>query len=237
LGDAVRAFAAQDAVLATQTMAVEETVDALRTELNAELLQLFREGRIAWEQLHPLMTVARRLERVSDQARSLCLDTIYARTGEDLKHPGADTFRILFVDRHHATLSLMAECIGRGLRQPRFLFASAGVDPKPVDPRTLRFMQARGHDLSRVAPKSVDELSQLARFDVVVALDDEARKAFPDRSRRFLCLQWSMPDPARAGGEAETQTAFEACYQFLAEHIPSLVQAILGETAKRRAEA
>lgn len=237
LGDAVRAFVSQDAALATQTMAVEETVDALRTELNAELVKLFRDGKLAWEQLHPLMTVARRLERASDQARSLCLETIYACTGEDLKHPGADAVRVLFVDRHHASLSPMAEAIGRRLNEPRFVFASAGVEPRSVDPGTLRFMQERGFDLSRVAPRAVTEVPDLDKFDVVVALDPEVRRAFPTHARRLICLDWPLADPAAHPENLPgTQAAFEGSYQFLQEHIQALVKAILGEERPRGGE-
>jgi phosphate transport system protein len=200
LGESVRAFASRDPNLAAQTMTAEETGDTLCTELNAELVRLFRDGKLAWEQLHPLMTVARRLERASDQARSLCLETIYACTGEDLKHPGAEAVRVLFVDRYHASLSPMAVAIGRGLNQARFVFASAGLEPRPVDPATIAFMRDRGFDLSRVAPRAVTEVPNLDKFDVVVALDPEAWKVFQARSRRLVCLEWPLADPVASGG-------------------------------------
>jgi phosphate transport system protein len=235
LGDAVRAFANQDAALAARTMAVEEAVDVLRTELNAELVRLFRDGKLAWEQLHPLMTVARRLERASDQAHSLCLETIYACTGEDLKHRGADVVRVLFVDRHHASLGPMAEAIGNALNEPRFLFASAGLEPRSVDTSTIAFMRERGFDLSRVAPRAVTEVRDLDKFDVVVALDAEARKVFQARSRRLVCLDWPLQDPlALPDGQPAKREAIEASCTFLKEHIQALVRAILGEQGPAR---
>ncbi len=236
LRDAVHAFASQNAPQARATMVVEETVDVFRSELNQELLQLFRNGKLDWDRLHALMTVARRLERVSDQARSLCLDTIYACTGEDLKHPRANLLRVLFLDQHHSSLSRLAEFIGSSLKEPECVFVSAGIAPRPLAPRAVQYLKAQGCDPSGPPPTGLAGLPSLAGFDVVVTLDREAWKALPELPRRVFCLQWSVQDPEVVmGSEVEYQAACEACQRFLSEHIPSLVKAILGEN--RRDEA
>src|SRR5262245_55975714 len=69
LRNAVEAFVKQDAELARETIEVEEAVDVLKSKLNADTIALFREQKIPFEALNPLMMIARRLERVSDQAR------------------------------------------------------------------------------------------------------------------------------------------------------------------------
>src|SRR5439155_7544341 len=70
LHDAVEAFVKQDADLARRTIEVEEAVDVLKSKLNKDVVALFREQKIPFEALNPLMMIARRLERVSDQARN-----------------------------------------------------------------------------------------------------------------------------------------------------------------------
>ena len=69
-------------------------------------------------------------------------------TGENAKHAGADTFRVLFVDEHNACRSQMAEAIAQSLGQPRFVFSSAGLDPRAIDARTLAFLKEKGHDVT-----------------------------------------------------------------------------------------
>jgi hypothetical protein len=76
--------------------------------------------------------VARRLERVSDQARNISMETLYMCTGEIAKHPGSEVFQVLFVDEHNACRSVIAEMIGTALKEPDFRFSSAGLVPSPV---------------------------------------------------------------------------------------------------------
>src|SRR5262245_21156480 len=158
LRNAVLAFVSQDAELARDTMATEEIVDALKSKINSELVQLRQEDKIPLEALNPLMTVARRFERVSDQARNICEETVYMCTGEYAKHKGAEATRILFVDEHNSCRSQMAEGIGNSLGQPQFIFSSAGLDPIPVDPTTVRVLKEKGIDISRQTSKAVGQV-------------------------------------------------------------------------------
>ena len=153
LRDAVRAFLTQDPELAKVTMRVEDAVDVQRWNLNAEILRLAQEGQLPLEYLAPLSTIAYRFERVSDQAKNICQDTIYMCTGQYAKHLGSEVFRLLFVDEDNACRSQMAEAIASSLRRPNFLFASAGLDPKPIDEYTRTFLRKKGHDVSRSVSK------------------------------------------------------------------------------------
>jgi protein-tyrosine-phosphatase len=75
----------------------------------------------------------------------------------------------------------------------------------------------------------------LDKFDVVVALDAEARKVFQARSRRLVCLDWPLQDPlALPDGQPAKREAIEASCTFLKEHIQALVRAILGEQGPAR---
>jgi phosphate transport system protein len=88
LHDAVEAFVRQDADLARKTIEGDEAVDLLRDTLTKDLTLSYKEGRLPFAALTPLITVARRLERVSDQARNIGMETLYMCTGELAKHPG-----------------------------------------------------------------------------------------------------------------------------------------------------
>jgi phosphate transport system protein len=231
LHDAIEAFVKQDAALARKTIDIEETVDALKSRLNADLVKLFREQQMPFEALNALMMITRRLERVSDQARNICQETLYMCTGEQAKHPEAELFRILFVDEHNSCRSQMAEALATALGHPRFVFASAGVDPQPIEQKTIAFMKGKGFDLSRMAPKAFHHVPNLDHYHVVVALAKEARRAFPQSAHKLVFLDWHVPDPSRkTGTPEEIQQAYEQTCRFLQEHLKDLMDAILGET-------
>src|SRR5262245_41993732 len=188
LRNAIQAFVNQDAELAHSTMLVEENVDTLRNQINAELLQQRQDGRIPLEALTPLLTIARRFERVSDQAKNICEEVLYMCTGEYSKHKGTEVLRLLFVDEHNSCVSQMAEGIANSLEQPRLVFASAGIDPRPVDPATLKYMKEKGIDISRQHSKSVEQIPNLDHYQVIIALAKEAEKVFPPPPTKTVSL-------------------------------------------------
>src|SRR5262245_28646597 len=188
LRDAIRAFVDQNAELAKTTMEVEEAVDLLRNRINAEVVELRQTNKIPLAALTPLMTVARRFERVSDQAKNICQEVLYMCTGEYSKHKGAEVLRLLFVDEHNSCVSQMAEGIANSLEQPRLVFASAGIDPRPVDPATLKYMKEKGIDISRQHSKSVEQIPNLDHYQVIIALAKEAEKVFPPPPTKTVSL-------------------------------------------------
>ncbi|HOC42810.1 MAG TPA: phosphate signaling complex protein PhoU [Thermoanaerobaculales bacterium] len=227
LHDAIQAFVGQDAELARKTIESDEAVDLLRDQLTKDLTSAYKEGRLPFEALNPLVMVARRLERVSDQARNIGMETLYMCTGEIAKHPGSDVFQVLFVDEHNACRSVIAEMIGTALREPGFVFSSAGLIPAPVAEPTVRFMASRGFDVSRFVPRAVTSVANIDHEDVIVLLAPEARRAFPRRPRHTVMLDWPVDDPnAVVGDEATVAAAYDRAYSFLEEQILDLVSAI-----------
>ena len=230
LRDAVRSFLQSDADLAWRTMAIEERGNSVRNSINAELADLSRKGQLPAAALTPLMTIARRFERVTDQAKNLCEEVLYMCTGEFTKHKGADAFRILFFDLDNARLSQMAEGIATAMRQPRFVFSSAGAAPQPIDERVVKFMAGKGIDISSHQSKPLEQVPDWQHFQVVVALGTQARRAFPSRPGKTIFFTWSIKDPTAAGGPPDPAlAAFESAYQSLESHIKELLAAILEE--------
>jgi phosphate transport system protein len=230
LRDAVEAFLQKDADLARRTMEIEERANSLRNSINVELAELSRQGQLPAAAVAPLMTVARRLERVSDQAKNLCEEVLYMCTGEFVKHKGAEAFRILFLDAKGACLSPMAEGLGNALGQRRFIFASAGVAPQPLDERMVAFMAAKGIDVSKQTSKSFEQVPGWELSQVIIALGSGIREALPARPTKAIFLTWAVKDPSLVSGPPEAvQNAFESAYQFLETNIRELVGAILEE--------
>ncbi len=94
LHNAVHAFVDKNADLARATMASEPRVNQVRDELTSDLVDWREQGRLPLETLTPLITVARRFERVSDQATNICEQALYFATGEYLRHMPREGFRV-----------------------------------------------------------------------------------------------------------------------------------------------
>jgi phosphate transport system protein len=234
LRDAVRAFVDQDAKLATATMVIENEVDILRTEINAELFRAFQDGKFPLDALVPLMTIARRFERVTDQAKNICEEVLYMCTGEYVKHLGTELIRVLFVDKHNSCRSQMAEGIANGFGQDRLLFTSAGLDPTPVDPRAISFLKDKGIDITQQKPKAISQIPNYDHYQVIVALEKEAQRAFPAPPTKTVCLDWNVADPSLVQGSPEkVSAAYEQTYQYIHSHIQDLAHAILGDNNKQ----
>ena len=230
LHDAVKAFVEQNADLARKTSEIEAQVDTLKSKLNADLMQLSQENKIPVGPLNALMMISRHFERVSDQARNICTEVLYMCTGQYNRHKGSEASRLLFVDRHNACRSQMAEAIANSLNQPQFIFASAGLAPTTIDPATVQFLKEKGLDVSRHTSKSVEQIPHLDHYQIIIALAKEAERIFPRPPIKTVCLDWSVLDPSKVQGtSAEIQAAYESTYQFLQAHIRDLVEAIVGD--------
>jgi phosphate transport system protein len=229
LHDSIDAFVRQDPDKARDVILVEPAVDALLAKLNSEIIEALRREKILPEMVEPLITIGRRFERVADQARNVCMETLYMCTGEYAKHPGAETLRILFVGEHNACRSQMAEAIAQSLGQPKFIFSSAGIDPRAIDPQTIAFMKEKGFDVSRIAPKAINQVPNLDHYQVIVGVAREAQQAFPRSPRKTVYVDWSIDDPSRVRGSPEkVRSAYEATFDFLSTHVRDLVGAVLG---------
>jgi phosphate transport system protein len=228
--DATEGFLNQDEARVRKLIGVEEVVDSLRIQINKILVIGLQEQTIPFEVFDPLSVITRRLERVSDQARNICMEALYTCTGEYVKHRGSSAFRILFVDGHHSCRGLMAEAIACSMEQPKFVFSSAGVDPRPISTRTVEFMQSKGLDISRIVPKSIHQIPHIDHYQVVVALSKGARKAFADHPRKIVFLEWLLPDPSENDGSVEdVKKAYDEAFEYIQSHVKALVQAILGQ--------
>jgi len=229
LHNAVHAFVDKNPDLARATMASEPKVNQVRDALNADLVDWRSEGRLPLEALAPLITVARRFERVSDQATNICEQALYFATGEYLRHLPREGYRVLFVDETNGCLSRIAEAIATQMGAKRFLFSSAGLTAAAVDPQTIWFLAEKGADISHQPSRSIEQVPDFDQMQVIVALSKEAEEAFPHKPTKTLGLHWLVPDPSQVHGmPEEVHVEYEMAYKTLSNHIRDLVQAILG---------
>jgi phosphate transport system protein len=227
--DAMESFMNRSADLARSTIAREEKADALRDACINNLLAM------AKDQPAPLalLNIVRRFERVADQARDICMETLYLCTGEYVKHPGADVIRVLFVDEHNSVQSRIAEAVANGLDQPKFIFSSAGIDPEPIDARTIGFMKEKGYDLSDSPPRALAQVPHLDYYQVIVSFSPEVRRSFTSELSKTMYLDWEIETPSLSRDDTETVNAgYENIFNFTTRHVSNLVSAINGSGRK-----
>jgi protein-tyrosine-phosphatase len=123
----------------------------------------------------------------------------------------------------------MAEAIATSLGQTKFIFSSAGIDPRAIDPRTLAFMREKGFDMGRMAPKAIYQVPNLDHYQVIVGVAKEAQQAFPRSPRKMVYIDWAIDDPSQVkGSEADVRAAYESTFRYLTTHVRDLVGAVLG---------
>jgi arsenate reductase (thioredoxin) len=115
--------------------------------------------------------------------------------------------KVLFVCVHNAGRSQMAEAFLRKLGGSSFDAASAGFEPRPINPLVVEAMNLIGIDMSEATSKSVFDLFRAGRyFDYVITVCDESSAercpVFPGMTRR---LGWSFADPSAFEGTHEQQ--------------------------------
>jgi phosphate transport system protein len=228
LHSAAEAFVTQDVELAKSAMDAEEEVDRLRHSLSSDLVKLSQGSDFPVGALIPLLNIMNRLERVADQAKSICQEVLYMCTGEYLKHAGSDVFRVLFVDEDNASVSQMAEAVGNSLAQPRFVFSSAGLRRGSLDPATVEFLQEKGLDITGRNAKAIEQIPLLDHYKVIVGLTKEARRVFPPPPTKAVCIEWNVADPFKGTASPDqVRTAYEQTYRFLLNHVRDLVEAVI----------
>ena len=207
----------------------------MRGDLDAGLLQLFQSGAIPLTALNPLQTIARRFERVADQAKNICEETLYMCTGQYMKHRGAEVLRILFVDENNSCRSQMAEGIANTIKRNGFVFSSAGLEARALDWRTVEFMKEKGIDISQNKSKSVNQIPNLDHYHVIIALATSAKKVFPPPPTKTVGLDWNVEDPSRLPGSlSDVRGAYEETFQYINTHVRELVQALVGQDGKQQ---
>ncbi len=119
-----------------------------------------------------------------------------------------DKQRVLFLCTGNSARSQMAEAFLRIHGGDQFEAYSAGLEPKGINPLTVRVMHEAGVDISSQSSKGVGEYLGKVHFQYLITLCDDAEKncptAWPGVNNR---LHWAFDDPAAATGTDEQKLA------------------------------
>ena len=111
---------------------------------------------------------------------------------------------IIFICTGNSARSQMAEGFAKYYGEKRKIadlnVASAGVNPRPVNPLAVAVMMEKNIDISRQKSKSVN-IFDLNTFDYVITLCGDARDNCPLITSNNIKLHWDLIDPAGIEGD------------------------------------
>jgi arsenate reductase len=135
--------------------------------------------------------------------------------------------RVLFLCTGNSARSQMAEAFLRKYGNGQFEVHSAGLEPKGVNPLTIRVLSEAGIDISRHSSKGIETYLGKTHFQTLITVCDDADKncptVWPGVNTR---LHWSFEDPAKFEGTEEEKLAK---FREVRDQIASKVKAWVAE--------
>jgi phosphate transport system protein len=197
LRKAMKAFANQDADLARTAKPLARKVDRSYGHMLHDLINKGVGRPLA--DTYALLTVFSKLERVSDQAKNICEETLFELTGET-KPP--KRYRILFVDEDCTTLAPLAEALARKAFPQSGHYDCAGFAAGDgLSPELSALADEIGLDLSSVRPAALQTSREaLEDYHVIVCLTPEAETHIPVVPYATVLLRWDLPPVSAKSG-------------------------------------
>jgi phosphate transport system protein len=230
LKQALRAFDERNAEMARGTKAMGRQVESTFQKVFADLLAEGEQGKRPLKDIFAALVIINRLGRVSDQAKNICEETLFAVSGET-KEP--KVYRILFVDERNDGYSQMAEAYARKVFPDSGRYASAGWRAaSALDPGCARFLDENGFDGGDLQPTPLDlPEEELADFHVIVNLEHGQEAPLPGIPFHTVLLDWDV-GPAPAGLDRERADALiEQAHKEISTRIRDLMEELRGAEA------
>lgn len=119
-------------------------------------------------------------------------------------------YNVLFLCKHNASRSLMAEAILNKIGGDRFVAYSAGVEPSAsAHPFTLEVLKQEGYDITSLAPKSVNQFLQhnAPKIDLVIGLCNSLQQHADIDGKFPLTAHWHINDTDSVSAHSEVEKA------------------------------
>ena len=117
------------------------------------------------------------------------------------------TTRVLFLCTGNSARSIMAEALLRYYAPDRFEVHSAGLEPKGINPYTIRVMNEIGLDVNGGRSKDVMEFLGKVHVGYVITVCSNAEERCPIFPFSTQQLHWPFEDPAAFEGSADEKLA------------------------------
>ncbi len=203
---------------------IEQTLDVVYSDMTAE------GDRRGMADLLAMFVIFNMVKRVTDQAKNICEEALFAISGEykqDTRH------HVLFIDEDGSFLAPMAEAVARKMFPDSAYYGSASRSPGPgFDPAMVGFMEKHGFDMASISPGQLDpDSKKISDYYVVVSLQGAVKSYIPHLPFHTAALEWDLGStPAGPeGGEADSR--IEELYREIVVYVRDLIETITGKEA------
>ena len=225
LKQAVASFDEENAELARATKAMSVQIDNTVSGLYEELL----DEQAQWSLLErfAVFSVYHRLERIADQAKNLCEQTIFTVSGEG---KGSKVYQVLFIDDDNSCLSQLAEAVARKhFPESGVYISAAGSQPAArISDGLAEFLESHGMDAAGAKPRALDVTpAELNRFHIIVSLARPVSSYVERIPFQTTALNWkldSVPDGCACG-----EKDYESIHRQLSVLIKDLIVDLRGD--------
>ena len=220
LGEAIRSYQEQDDALAKQTITVAKKVDREFVLAYADLVSL-ESDEFDRKDLFSRLNIINMIERVSDQAKNLCEEVVFTKTGKTKQRR---PFRLLFLDQKDDSSTQIAVALCRKFYSDRVTAFSAGLEPGPgLNPAVATMCSSKGLDLSGLDPSVLQKDDESWRSsDVFICIDSKIHDFMPKVPFGVSVVNWSTLEAV------DTTTLFH----FIADKVEALVLLVRGPEAQ-----
>ncbi|WP_428034270.1 hypothetical protein [Amphritea sp.] len=99
--------------------------------------------------------------------------------------------KILFVCRHNAIRSQIAEALANKMGRGRVIAKSAGTEPQPIPEQIAEWVtQLNGNEI-KPSSKSLDSMA-VEQFDTIITLCDKSHDALPEIATDQQHIRWDF---------------------------------------------
>ncbi len=216
LDQALTAYENQDASLAEETAGMARKVDRDYVLAYSDLLVPDGASLSRSDQFGRLVII-RQIERVSDQAKNLCEEVIFAETGETKQRR---RYRLVFLDSKDDGATQMAVAICRKYHADRIQADSMGSEPADAIRSDVRELcEERGFDLSGLDPSSTyQDEANWTGHDVVITIDSDISEYVDRLPYGLVPIRWDLPLDA----------PLESTFQVISGQVDDLVHLVRG---------
>lgn len=227
LKQAVASFDEENAELARATISMSSQVDNTVAGLYEQLL----DDQAQWSLLErfAVFSVYHRLERIADQAKNLCEQSIFTISGEG---KASKVYQILFLGEDNSCLSQLAEAAARKHfpESGKYVSAAGGEPAQSLSSGLSDFMDSHGMDASKAKPKALDMTEvELSRFHVIVSFNEPVTSYLERIPFQTTALNWQLASVPE--GCSCSEQDYENIHRELSVLIKDLMLLLRGEGA------
>ncbi|MEE8529092.1 MAG: PhoU domain-containing protein [Gammaproteobacteria bacterium] len=167
------------------------------------------------------------LKRVTDQAKNIWEQTLFAVSGES-KEPRP--YRVLFLDRSSGALSRIAAALaGKHYPDVCHFTSAAKMETKLPAKPIKKFMDEHGIDGSGIEVTPMEALKHdLPAFDVIISLQGPVRDYMTMIPFHASAFEWKITAPLEKGSDEEVNGRLEEIYRDLMPKLEELANTLAG---------